>query len=149
MAVRVANALTDAGAADVICVGPAVNGWPAIAEDEPGAGPLGAIVAALRWAAPRPVLVAACDLVDPDPAAFTAVAEAWAEGVDAAVPIVEGRMQPLAAIYAPMALEPLAAAYAGGERSITAALRGLTIVELADLDPDSLRDADEPGDLPR
>ena len=41
------------------------------------------------------------------------------------------------------------AAYEAGERSITAALRRLAIGELADLDPVSLRDADEPGDLPR
>ena len=149
MAERVATALIDAGAAAVSCVGPAVGGLAAIAEDEPGAGPLGAIVAALRWAAPQPVLVAACDLVAPDPATFAAVIRALAGEIDAAVPVVGGRAQPLAAAYAARAEGPLAAAYTEGERSITAALRRLAIVELPDLDPSSLRDADEPGDLPR
>lgn len=149
MAVRVATALTAAGAHEVACIGPGVDGLAALAEDEPGSGPLGAIVAALRWAAPRPVVVAACDLVAPDPATFAALIGARSPAADAAVPVVGGRLQPLAASYAPTALGPLAAAYAAGERSITTALRGLRIVELTELDPASLRDADEPGDLPR
>src|SRR3954462_6906248 len=73
MAERVASALVEAGAASVVCVGPAVGALRSVREDEPGSGPLGAIVAALRWADPRPVVVAPCDLVDPSAPVFAAL----------------------------------------------------------------------------
>jgi molybdopterin-guanine dinucleotide biosynthesis protein A len=150
MAVRVANALRDAGATDVACIGPAVGALTGIAEDAPGEGPLGAVVAALRWAGGVPVVVAACDLVAPIAPVFAEVAAALAESAaDVAVPLCGGRRQPLAAAYAPTALNPLATAFDAGERSITAALDGLRVVEVPGIDPAGLADADEPGDLPR
>jgi len=151
MADRVAGALRAAGAVDVVCVGHAVGTLGATVEDEPGSGPLGAVVAALRWAGDRNVLVAACDLVTPAPRAFAAVVAALvsAPGVDAAIPVIAERTQPLAAAYAPRALRPLVAAFERGERSITAALAALEVVRVEGLDARAFVDADEPGDLPR
>ncbi|MEO7556700.1 MAG: NTP transferase domain-containing protein, partial [Acidimicrobiales bacterium] len=119
MADRVAGALRAAGAAEVVHVGPAVGTLGATVEDEPGSGPLGAVVAALRWAGEHNVLVAACDLVTPAPAAFAAVIAALQSSprASAAIPMIAGRTQPLAAAYAPRALQPLVEAFARGERS--------------------------------
>ena len=147
MAARVAAALIAAGAAEVVTVGPPVAGLASIAEAEPGQGPLGAVVAAIRWAGGRVVLVAACDLIAPDPASFAAVVDALDAHADAAVPIVSGRAQPLAAAYSPSAVDALTAAYASGERSISAALRGLRVSDVSGIDAEAFRDADEPGDL--
>jgi molybdenum cofactor guanylyltransferase len=71
MAERVARALVGAGCAPVRFVGGgaaalAVLGRPVVADRFPGEGPLGGVVTAL--AAGGDVVVAACDLVDLDPA---------------------------------------------------------------------------------
>ncbi|MGI8662665.1 MAG: molybdenum cofactor guanylyltransferase [Acidimicrobiales bacterium] len=148
MAVRVASALQEAGADEVVCVGPAVGALKGIGEDELGAGPLGAIVAAIRWADGRAVAIGACDLIHPSAEVFAAVVNALGDR-EASVPRSAGRLQPLVAAYAPGALPLLAAAFARGERSITAALSELDVAELRDIQPGALADADEPGDLGR
>ncbi len=147
MAERVAAALAAAGASAVVCVGPPVGSYGAIAEAEPGEGPLGGIIAALRWAAGRVVFVAACDLIAPDPAAIGAIV-AGLGSASAAVPVLEGREQPLTAVYGPDALAGLSAAYAEGERSVRRALQRVDVAVIEGVDPDALADADDPSDLP-
>ena len=77
MAERVARALEAAGCADVRFIGgdaPALAalGRPVLPDAYPGAGPLGAVITALR-ASGRPVVVAACDLADLDADTVVAV----------------------------------------------------------------------------
>jgi molybdopterin-guanine dinucleotide biosynthesis protein A len=143
MAVRVAEALLAAGAARVACIGPAVGALPAVADDHPGEGPLGGVLTAARWAAGAVVVVAPCDLLHPDPAAFAALAAA-ADPVAAAL-----AARPLPMAVAAPARASLEAAFAGGERSIRGALAasGVHVAEVA-LAPEALADADAPGDLP-
>jgi molybdopterin-guanine dinucleotide biosynthesis protein A len=148
MARRVADALLGAGCVEVVTIGSPVEGIGGLADDDPGAGPLGAVVTALRWAGERAVIVAACDLVAPDPAVFADLAAHLAVGVDAVVPVSGERLQPLAAVYAPSALAPLAAAFDHGERSITAAMTALAVRYVEGLSPSGFVDADTPGDLP-
>jgi molybdopterin-guanine dinucleotide biosynthesis protein A len=141
-----------------------------VPDDEPGAGPLVGVVTALAVAgsggatarregaapvAARPsddiVFVAACDLVDPSPAAIAATVRALAgsEAGDVAVPLVDGRRQWVHAAWRRHARAPLAAAFEAGERAIHAAVAasGMRVVDVT-LDARAVADADAPADLP-
>ena len=152
MAVRVARALTAAGASRVACIGGDVEGLgvDVAADAHPGEGPLGGIITALRWARGDVVLAAPCDLLVPSADAFTAIVAALVHAPDAlvALPVVADEWQPLNAAYAPGALAPLTAAFVAGERSVKRAIAALPRVELVDLDPHALADADTPDELP-
>jgi molybdopterin-guanine dinucleotide biosynthesis protein A len=151
MARRVGAAAAAAGADRVVAVGLAVDGLDHLADEHPGAGPLGAVVTALRWAGPDPVVVLACDLLQPSPAA---VAQAIAVLVDdpaaaVAVPVVDGRAQWLHAAWRPQAaLGALETAFAAGERSIHGAVSSLVVARYEEADPVAFGDADTIADLP-
>jgi molybdopterin-guanine dinucleotide biosynthesis protein A len=147
LAVRVADALRAAGANRVVAVGgdgPALTalGLDAVADQHPGEGPLGGILTALAAVDDEVVVVLACDLPDPDPAAIRRVVAALGEGDVAAPP---GEL--LHAAYHRRAEGHLAAAFAAGERAPRRAVEGLRVVEVADLPPAALADADRPDDL--
>jgi molybdopterin-guanine dinucleotide biosynthesis protein A len=149
MGARVAAAATAAGAAAVVCIGSPVGDLPLMPDERPGDGPLGAIAAALRWAAGRPAVVLACDLLDPDPIAVrTAVAEAIGHGCDVAVPVVDGREQWLHACWLPGALDAIGAAIDGGERAVHRAAAGLRVHRYEAADAAAFADADTADDLP-
>ncbi len=143
MAGRVAAALEAAGAVEVARIGGAASD---VADDHPGEGPLGGALTALRWCDEQLLVVAPCDLLAPDPAAIGALVAALldAPGALAAVPAAD---RPLPLALRTSALEPLAAAFASGERSLHRALAPLAVVSVA-LDPAALADADTPEDLP-
>jgi molybdopterin-guanine dinucleotide biosynthesis protein A len=75
--------------------------------DDPGRGPLAALAAGLRHLAGRgltqPVLLLSCDLPFVTPELLRLVAGLLG-GAGAAVPVAEGRRQPLAACYSPAVL---------------------------------------------
>lgn len=144
MAERVARALRAAGARDVLDVGRDV------ADRYPGEGPLGGIITALSECPSEIVVVAPCDLLAPEPAAFSALVAVLEATPDAAVaaPTVQGRRQPFPSAWrSETALEPLEAAFARGERSPVRALDELDLVEVV-LAPEAVADADVPSDLP-
>jgi molybdopterin-guanine dinucleotide biosynthesis protein A len=149
MAVRVARASTAAGAAAVVCVGAPVDGLDRLPDDHPGSGPLGGVVTALRWAGDRPVVVLACDLLDPDPDAVRAAVEALAtdSGCDVAVPVVAGREQWLHACWRPSALGPIEDAFGAGERAVHRAAAALQVCRYDAADPHAHADADTVEDL--
>ncbi len=131
MAARVADALLEAGGAEVFCVG-GVSGDPAlrvVPDDRAGEGPLNGLITALQAANRDLVVVLACDLLEPSAAAIRRVVEA-ASGTSAAeapvtVPVVAGRPQWLHGAWRRDAcLGPLLAAFDGGERSIHRATVG-------------------------
>jgi molybdopterin-guanine dinucleotide biosynthesis protein MobB len=73
--------------------------------DVPGvAGPLGGLLAALRWAPDRVWVVAPCDLPRLSSAAVDWLLAQRAPGRWAVLPRVGGEVQPLLAVYEPMAL---------------------------------------------
>ncbi len=157
LALRVADALRDAGAGAVTAVGGdlaalAALGLPTVADRAPGEGPLGGILTALAEAAAgQPVvLVAACDLVAPDAAALSATVAALAADPagDVAVPTVDGRRQWMHAAWRTGTAGPLAAAFAAGERAVHAAVAAgaLRVVDVA-VDPAAVADADTPAEL--
>lgn len=149
----VADALLLAGAEHVMAVGGdgprlmalGLGWWP---DDHPGEGPLGAILTALRGATGDPVLVVACDMPGLDPAALSVVLGALGPDDDVALPVHDGRLEPLHAAYRRRALGPLSRAFAAGERAPHRALAGLRTRTVMLDDPASLRNVNTLDDLP-
>jgi molybdenum cofactor guanylyltransferase len=158
LVVRVASALSDAGAVDVRTVGGDADvlsglGLRTVADRWPGAGPLGGIVTALsEMESDGIVLVAACDLVDPTPSTMTATVRALGDspGASVAAPTLAGRRRWDQAAWRTTALAPLTRQFESGERAVHRAVTAadLTIVEVHEVAPSSLLDADTPADLP-
>lgn len=152
MAERVAAAARAAGATAVAAVGRPVVGLEHLVEDEPGTGPLGAVLAALRWADGEVVLVLGCDLVAPSTTAMSDLVGALEadESADVAVPVVEGREQWLHGAWrsAPGVVVAVAAAWADGVRSVRGAAARLRVQRWEASDDTPFRDADRPDDLP-
>lgn len=154
MAVRVAEALAEAGASPVRAIGGdatalAARGLAVVPDAEPGAGPLMATITALRAASTEVVLVASCDLLHPDPAAMRELVRVLdaAPGSVLAVPLTAGRLQWTHVAWRRAALGALEQAYAHGERSIHRAVADLPRTEVSHLPARALADADEPSDL--
>jgi len=151
MAVRVAEALTAAGAARVVCVGGDVTalralGLDAIADGHPDSGPLGGVLAALAWSDAPAVVIAPCDLVAPAAPAFAQLHDTLIAGAAAiAVPLVDGGWRPLPLAARPSIRRALIGRFKSGERALHRALQGLDRV---DVTTDPFRDADVPDDLP-
>jgi molybdopterin-guanine dinucleotide biosynthesis protein A/rhodanese-related sulfurtransferase len=154
MAERVAIALRDAGAAEVFAVGEfpgsATVDLAVVADDQPGAGPLGGVRTALAAAQHELVVVLACDLRDPSLAAIAALVRAANRAPEASlvVPVVEGREQWLHAAWRRSGRAALDAAWAAGHRSLHAAAAHVERVVRYGAPPAGLRDADRPADLP-
>jgi molybdopterin-guanine dinucleotide biosynthesis protein len=154
MARRVADALEAAGAGEVIALGGdlpqlAALGLRAVADASPGEGPFPATIHALELAAHPLVLVLSCDLVAPSPAAMRALAERLQAATEAqgAVPVVEGHHQWTHAAWRTSAAPALRAARERGIGSLRRGTADLSILEVHDLAPEALRDADVPADL--
>ena len=150
---RVVRALRAAGADDVLVVG----GDPAAADAAggrfeadrwPGEGPLGGLITGLSMISTELALVAACDLPDIDPDIvheLTRALDADAK-LDAVVPTVDGRSQPLLAAYRRRCADALVPAFAVGERRLDEALHDL-VVDRPLRDGTSFADLDTPSDL--
>lgn len=155
MARRVADALGEAGASQVIAIGGDAEALTAIglatrADDRPGEGPLPATITALLSGSEAVVMVLACDLLHPSPVAIAATLDALLGEPDAvvAVPLVAGHRQWTHAAWRRSALASLEQAHKDGARSLRRATSRLVIVEVTGIDPASVADADAPGDLP-
>jgi molybdopterin-guanine dinucleotide biosynthesis protein A len=142
LAQRVVAALRAAGAAPVLTVGAGGE----IPDHVAGAGPLAGVLAALDSSPADLLVVAPCDLLAPDAAAFEALVAALDAhpGALAAVPALD-RPLPLALRRA--ARVGLLEAFERGERSLRGALGPLAPV-VVDLPDGALADADAPEDLP-
>ena len=148
------DALQAAGAAEVVAVGGDPVALTAlelavVADEQPGQGPLGGILTALRWARTPVVVVLACDLPAVTPAVVRHLVAACDEDVDAAVPVVDGHPQVVAAAWRRRALASLEAAFASGCRAPRELLSRLRICEVHDLPSGSLDDLDRPDELRR
>lgn len=168
MVARVAGVLESAGCGPVVVVGgdeAAIIGLglPMVADLWAGAGPLGAIITALRWAE-GPVVVAACDLPDLSVEAVRAVAgDHPSGGGDTSVDVVvatTGRLEPLLSRWNPSALGVLEERFLRrGERAVHRVLDGHghtgsasgpareLVVRRVPVDPSALRNVNQPGDL--
>jgi molybdopterin-guanine dinucleotide biosynthesis protein A len=137
-------------------------GVPVIADDYPGAGPLGGIATALRHSRREFVLVVACDLPFLSVPLLRAMA-ALPRTYDVLLPVTaaaerhqdgEVTRQTLHAIYRRSCRARFDACLERGERQVVAALAGLDVRELPEswlreYDPDlqSLMNTNRPADL--
>lgn len=150
-AVRAAAALS-AVTEVALEVGPGVSGLPAVAESEPGLGPLVALGEGRRALVARgavgDVLLLACDLplVTPDVLAVIA----GHRSTSSVVPVSDGRAQPLCARWSAAHLSQVDEMISGGERSMRGllALPGIILLDGAEWGS-ALADADCPADLDR
>lgn len=117
-----------------------------VADRYPGEGPLGGIVTALLAAGDDIVVVLSCDLLRVEPAAVDAVLDALGEA-DAAVPMIDGRPQPMLAAYRPSCLGPFSAALDAGERAPRRALDGISVAWVSLADRRWADNANRPEDL--
>ncbi len=155
LVLRAVEALDAAGAGEVLVVGgdaPALAdlGLAVVADEHPGAGPLGALVTALHAARHEVVVLLPCDLLAPSPGAVRAVAAALDGAPEAlwAAPESGGWRQLLHAAYRRTGAHHWAAAFTAGERSLQRPADQVPGVLVAGLDPAALADADTPEDLP-
>ncbi|MDO7906483.1 molybdenum cofactor guanylyltransferase [Paenibacillus sp. JX-17] len=88
----------------------AFTGMPLITDNTPGLGPLSGIQAILQHCAAADdcwCLVTACDMPLADTGLYRALAacaeEAGRQGMNAVIPVIQGRIQPLPGIYHPSA----------------------------------------------
>ena len=89
-----------------------------------GAGPLAGIAAGLESARHDLVAVVAVDMPSASPAVLALLADLW-RGEAAVVPIVEGRWEPLHAVWARSAAPGIAACLRAGERRVMRVLTTL------------------------
>lgn len=111
-------------------------------------GPLAGIEAGLMAARIDPVFVIACDMpyVTPEVAQ---VAVAAARTCDAAVPLVDGRPEPVCAAYRKSALPVITAALKSGHRRASEVLAGMEVTWLDDIESDVVRSLNTPDDYLR
>jgi len=94
-------------------------GRPVLPDADGGQGPLDGIAAALRYYAPRPVLVVACDLPFVRPRHLRwLLAEAASVPGSTVVASEDGRAQPLCGVYDGSAVEPVESALRAGRRGV-------------------------------
>jgi molybdopterin-guanine dinucleotide biosynthesis protein A len=123
---RTAEVLAEA-CQKVTILGPEpILGFPCIKDEEPGEGPLAAL--ALFGPVSQYVFVCSCDIPYFDARLVIQAQEAIGES-NAAVPLVDGRRQPLCALYSNDAFPILRATAAEGKRSIMAWLDRLAVAE--------------------
>jgi molybdopterin-guanine dinucleotide biosynthesis protein A/rhodanese-related sulfurtransferase len=156
LAAVVGDALRAAGADPVLAVGGNADalsslGLDAVADEHPDEGPLGGVITALRRAPTELAAVLACDLPGARSEAVAAMVAALAAHPDAdvALPVVDGRPALVHAAWRATVEPALAAAFAGGERSLAGAVGGLRVVEVTGIDPAWVADVDVPADLDR
>lgn len=122
-----------------------------------GAGPMAGLAAALAWADGEPLLALACDMPFIDERVVDLVV-ARSRGADLAVPIADGRVQPLLACYGARCRALVDSALARGDRRLAslpdaARTTGLTVEEISEseirtIDPElrSLANINQPSD---
>ena len=119
------------------------SGLRAVADATDEQTPLAGIAAALRDPHHDLVFVCACDMPDVDPDLVRSLAERCV-GVDAVVPVRDGVLQPMHAVWTRSASDVVDAALAAGERAPKRVLQQLRTLEVP-LESASLDDRDTIG----
>jgi molybdopterin-guanine dinucleotide biosynthesis protein A len=126
---------------------------PVVADETPGAGPLGGIATALAWSEQPYTLIVACDMPFLS-LAFLQHLMTRVRGVDVAVPRSEDGYHPLCAAYARTLLPAVRARVKDGRLDVVGLVREARVAEigpdeLAAFDPDRvlLSNVNTPQDL--
>lgn len=109
----------------VVLLGRAELAYPQWLESEPGQGPLGGMLRALRQAPEPWCVLLAVDYPELPAEAVLRLCAAWESGDRALMPVVGEQAHPLCGVYHRELAEPLGHRYAQGERSVLRALEGL------------------------
>ena len=152
LALIAADALREAGAAEIFAVGGddmalRALGLEPVADRWPGEGPLGGIITALDTAAQDVVVVLACDVPEIEAAAVQEIVAALDPNVDAAVATAGGRAHPLIAAYRSSAGPTLKAAFDRGVRAVRAGMDSLDVRFVRLSHPEWARNVNFPRDL--
>lgn len=102
------------------------TGYGEVADDPVGIGPLGGLIAGLTAASGDSVAAVAVDMPFCDPEVLRDLA-AMIDDKDAVIPIVDGRMQPLHAVYSKRSVADLRDAAARGIHSVSRAVENLDV----------------------
>ncbi len=159
MGARVAAALDAAGCARVIAYGGdpdelASLGISVVADQYPGAGPLGAVLGVLELLEGQggnvlEVFVVACDLPALAGPELGSMIDAARRHATADVVVARTTdIEPACAIWRVSATRRIRDLFDGGERALHEAIGRLEAVEV-DVDPDALRNINTPDDLGR
>lgn len=138
---------------DVFVVGKSVKRFEALrvrceTDGSEEHSPLYGVLAALRAAKHESVFVCGCDMPSLDTSLIVSLADR-ANGVDAAVPSNEGRVEPLHAVWSRNATDRIEAIVSEGVRAVHDALDRLD-VSIVDVDNDrSFTNVNTPADLDR
>jgi molybdenum cofactor guanylyltransferase len=102
-------------------------GLPVIPDVHPGLGAIGGIHAALRYASNPLVLCVACDMPHIRHGVIELLLSSARPDDDALLPRIDGRPEPLMALYGRTALEGFERAIRAGNLRVVDALRGLRV----------------------
>ncbi|MFI5385343.1 MAG: molybdenum cofactor guanylyltransferase [Fimbriimonadales bacterium] len=146
MAVRIARLLAGRGIRVTVSGVEALEGRAFLPDREQHGGPL---LALSRFEpSSELVFIVSCDVPGFDPAVVEILADHLGDS-DAAVPELEGRLQPLCALYRSSALKVAEKLVHGGERRVMTWLERLRVVVVSDIDPVWVSNVNTPADLKR
>ncbi|MCO5297469.1 MAG: molybdenum cofactor guanylyltransferase [Fimbriimonadaceae bacterium] len=146
MGLRIAQSLRDAGIPVTVLGREPLEGFPFLADAQAFGGPLAAL-RAFRSTEPA-VFVAACDMPRFDPR-IVEFLQAQLGGHDAAIPALEGRLQPLCALYTEGALARLREPRFADVQAVMRWVDTLSIAQVeTGFEPEWIRGANTPADLP-
>jgi molybdopterin-guanine dinucleotide biosynthesis protein A len=143
LAARIARLLREAGLTVTVCGREAIDSCALVLDAEDYAGPLAAL-SAFR-AEKEFVFIASCDLPGFD-AGLVPLLRDRIGGHEAAIPVAEGKPQPLCALYKASALCRLRELAAAGERRIMTWIETLDYLRVTDIDPSWIRNVNTPED---
>jgi len=118
-----------------------------LADESPGAGPVPAIVAALRASAAPLTVILPCDLPFITAESIDRLCSVLGDG-DVAVPLVTGRVAWLPSVWRTSVGPEIERLHATDVRSVRRLASALRVVHFIDSNPQQWRDADRPADLP-
>lgn len=144
LAARIARLLGEAGVSVTVLGREPLAGHGFVMDEEEFGGPLRSL-ADFTPSAPF-VFVVSCDLPGFD-ASIAGALSSQIDGYDAAVPELDGRLQPLCALYRVSAFASIPALVESGERRMMRWLDSLSVNVVADVKPDWIRNVNTPGDL--
>jgi molybdopterin-guanine dinucleotide biosynthesis protein A len=146
LAVRIARLLGQKGVSVTVCGREPLAGHAFLRDAETFGGPLAALSAFVPSA--DLVFVASCDLPGFNPAVVDELLKQIGDH-EAAVPILDGRPQPLCALYRAKTFEVAKRLSSGGERRVAQWLEELDRTEVEGIDSDWLANVNTPEDLGR
>jgi molybdopterin-guanine dinucleotide biosynthesis protein A len=150
LVVRAAAAVADAAGSVTILGDPGVYGhfgWPALADAEPGLGPIGGLLTALEHSSAEWNVLVACDMPGLSPDLLRELLRKTARTRARCVaPVTADGFEPLCAVYRRNALPEVRSAIAAGRLKMRDLLPLLHAMPVSGFDPACFRNVNTPED---